>query len=78
MTMVDIQKQIDAVERELRTADIDGAPSNVQKIGQRYPSGIDDLWQAVTTPDRMRAVCAAAIAGSRALIASTYLPRLRT
>ncbi|WP_147038535.1 SRPBCC domain-containing protein [Microbacterium aerolatum] len=51
--MVDIQKQIDAVERELRTADIDGAPSNVQKIGQRYPSGIDDLWQAVTTPDRI-------------------------
>lgn len=51
--MVDIQKQLDAVERELRTEDVDGEPSYVQTIAQDYPSGIDDVWQAVTTPDRI-------------------------
>lgn len=51
--MVDIQRQIDAVERELRAEDVDGEPSHVQTIGQQYSSGIDDVWQAVTAPDRI-------------------------
>ncbi|MGF6824552.1 uncharacterized protein YndB with AHSA1/START domain [Microbacterium sp. ZKA21] len=51
--MVDIQKQLDAVERELRTDDVDGEPSYVQSISQEYPSGIQDVWDAVTSPDRI-------------------------
>lgn len=51
--MVDIHKQLDAVERELRTEDVDGAPSYVQSVGRDFPSGIQDLWSAVTSADRI-------------------------
>lgn len=51
--MVDVRKQIDAVERSLRTEDVDGAPSHVQTIGQEYPAGIEDVWEAVTSADRI-------------------------
>lgn len=51
--MVDVGKQIDAVERGLRTEDVDGVPSHVQTISQEYPAGIEDVWEAVTSPDRI-------------------------
>ena len=51
--MVDIQKQLDAVERALRTEDVEGAPSYVQSVTQEYVSGIQDVWDAVTSPDRI-------------------------
>lgn len=51
--MVDVRTQIDAVQRSLREEDVDGAPSYVQTISQEYPSGIDDVWEAVTTADRI-------------------------
>ncbi len=53
MSTVDIQKQIDAVERTLHTTDVDGEQSHVQTIGQQYPTGIDEVWAAVTTVDRI-------------------------
>lgn len=53
MTMVDVPKQIDAVTRALREEEVDGVPSHVQTISQSYPAGIDDVWEATTTPERI-------------------------
>ena len=51
--MVDVQKQIDAVERTLSAQEVEGHPSHVQTISQQYPAGIDDVGDAVTSPDRI-------------------------
>lgn len=51
--MVDIAAQLGAVDRGIRTTDIDGVPSYVQTLGQSYPSPIGDVWEALTTPDRV-------------------------
>ena len=51
--MVDVNAQIDAVTRGVMTADRDGEPSRVQTLAQVYPSAIDDVWDAVTSPDRI-------------------------
>jgi uncharacterized protein YndB with AHSA1/START domain len=51
--MVDIAAQLGAVDRGIRTTDVDGVPSYVQTLGQSYPSPIDDVWEALTTPDRI-------------------------
>ncbi|MFC4554965.1 SRPBCC domain-containing protein [Georgenia faecalis] len=50
---MDVQAQIDAVTRTLRTADIDGEPSRIQTIAQEYPADIGDVWDAATNPDRI-------------------------
>jgi uncharacterized protein YndB with AHSA1/START domain len=51
--MVDIAAQLGAVDRGIRTTDVDGVPSYVQTLGQRYPSPIDDVWEALTTTERI-------------------------
>ena len=51
--MVDITTQLDAVTRSLRTERIDGHDCRVQALAQEYPSGIADVWQAVTSADRI-------------------------
>lgn len=51
--MVDVRSQVEAVTRTLRTATVDGAASRIQTIAQDYPAGIDDVWEATTTPDRI-------------------------
>ncbi|MCP2636218.1 SRPBCC domain-containing protein [Microbacterium sp. HD4P20] len=51
--MVDVNAQIDAVTRGVRTADMDGEPSHVQTLTQEYPSPIEDVWDAVTSPERI-------------------------
>jgi uncharacterized protein YndB with AHSA1/START domain len=51
--MVDIAAQLGAVDRGIRTTDVDGVPSYVQTLGQSYPSPIDDVWEALTTADRI-------------------------
>lgn len=51
--MVDVQRQLDAVEREVVTEEIDGYPSRVQTLIQTYPSPIDDVWDAVTSAERI-------------------------
>lgn len=52
--MVDVLSQIGAVTRELRIDDLDGERSHVQSLEQSYPSPIDDVWDAVTSPDRIQ------------------------
>ncbi|TDN91852.1 SRPBCC domain-containing protein [Microbacterium sp. BK668] len=51
--MVDVNAQIAAVERRVETTQRDGAEVRVQRLAQEYPSDIADVWEAVTTPDRI-------------------------
>jgi len=51
--MVDTAAQLGAVDRGIRTADVDGVASYVQSLAQTYPSPIDDVWEALTTADRI-------------------------
>jgi len=51
--MVDVNAQIDAVDRALRTTEIDGVEGRVQTLAQTYPSPIEDVWDAVTAPERI-------------------------
>lgn len=51
--MVDVNAQITAVDRAVRTEDVDGASSRVQTLAQIYPSPLADVWDAVTSPDRI-------------------------
>lgn len=51
--MVDIARQLGAVHRGIRTETRDGAPSYVQTLDQTYPSPIADVWDAVTSAERI-------------------------
>ena len=51
--MVDVNEQIDAVTRELRTEELDGEPSRIQIIAQEYPADLADVWAATTEPERI-------------------------
>jgi hypothetical protein len=51
--MVDVNAQIDAVTRGIETKDVSGVRSYVQTLAQTYPSPIDDVWDAVTSPQRI-------------------------
>ena len=50
---MDTQAQIDAVERALATGEHDGAPAHVQTIAQTYRAPIEDVWEAMTTLERI-------------------------
>ena len=52
--MVDVLTQIDAVTRTLSTEDVDGEAMRIQTITQSYPAGIDDVWDATTTAERIQ------------------------
>jgi len=51
--MVDVNAQIAAVDRAVRTDELDGAETRVQTLAQTYPSPIDDVWDAVTSAERI-------------------------
>ncbi|MEO9246382.1 SRPBCC domain-containing protein [Citricoccus nitrophenolicus] len=51
--MVDVQKQLAAVTRSVALQDRDGEPSHVQTLEQTYPAGLEDVWEAVTTAERI-------------------------
>lgn len=51
--MVDTTTQIGAVDRALEMREVDGAPARAQSLTQTYPSPIDDVWEAVTTAERI-------------------------
>lgn len=51
--MVDIAAQLGAVDRGIRETDIDGVASYVQTLEQTYPSPIEDVWDALTSADRI-------------------------
>lgn len=51
--MVDVNAQIDAVTRSVDTVELDGDDAYVQTLAQEYASPIDDVWDAVTNPERI-------------------------
>ena len=51
--MVDVLGQLGAVSRGVRSEVIDGEPSSVQTLEQTYPSPVADVWDAVTSPERI-------------------------
>ncbi|WP_022891613.1 SRPBCC domain-containing protein [Agromyces subbeticus] len=51
--MVDVNAQIDAVTRSIETKEVDDALAYVQTLAQTYPSPIDDVWDAVTSAERI-------------------------
>ncbi|UOR03451.1 SRPBCC domain-containing protein [Leucobacter allii] len=51
--MVDVTKQIAAVTRALRTEERDGAETRIQTLVQEYPAGIDEVWDAATSAERI-------------------------
>lgn len=51
--MVDVNAQLDAVTRSIETKEVDGALAYVQQLAQTYPSPIDDVWDAVTSAERI-------------------------
>jgi uncharacterized protein YndB with AHSA1/START domain len=52
--MVDTTAQTGAVERGIRTVEIDGHATRVQTLSQTYASPIDDVWEATTTSERLQ------------------------
>jgi uncharacterized protein YndB with AHSA1/START domain len=51
--MVDVTRQISAVQRAVGEREADGARARVQTLTQEYASPIDDVWDAVTSADRI-------------------------
>jgi len=51
--MVDVDRQITAVRRTLTETQRDEQTAYVQSLEQEYPSPVDDVWEAVTTADRI-------------------------
>ena len=52
--MVDVDAQVAAVTRNLREDRVDDERAFVQTLSQRYPSPIGDVWDAVTSGERIR------------------------
>jgi len=50
---MDIDAQIDAVDRALTTGTRDGAETHVQTLAQTYRAPIDDVWDAFTSAERL-------------------------
>jgi uncharacterized protein YndB with AHSA1/START domain len=51
--MIDVTGQIGAVDRAVATRAMPEGEAHVATVSQVYPTGIDDLWEAVTSPDRI-------------------------
>ena len=50
---MDVSGQAARVRREVRADERDGEPTRVVVATQEYPVGIDDVWDAVTNPERL-------------------------
>lgn len=51
--MVDVQAQIDAVQRGVALEDVDGDATRVQTLTQTYRATLADVWDATTSADRI-------------------------
>jgi uncharacterized protein YndB with AHSA1/START domain len=50
---MDVNAQIAATDRVVSTPEVEGRPSYAQTLGRTYPSPLADVWNAVTSPDRI-------------------------
>jgi uncharacterized protein YndB with AHSA1/START domain len=51
--MIDIAREIDAVQREVGTGRIPAGDGRRVTLRRTYDAGIDDVWDALTDPDRI-------------------------
>ncbi len=51
--MIDVTRQIGAVVREISIRDKDGAPARGTVATRSYPTSFEDLWDALTNPERI-------------------------
>ena len=52
--MIEVDQQINAVERTVGSRRLAAGEARMSTISQTYDTGIDDLWEACTDPDRIR------------------------
>ena len=52
--MIDVQQQISTVRRTVGTRRLEAGEARVSTISQVYDTDLDDLWDAVTSPERIR------------------------
>ena len=50
---MDIDAQLDAVDRGIATGTREGADTYLQTVAQTYPAPIDDVWDALTSAERL-------------------------
>ena len=50
---LDLPSQLGAVTRSVDTRDHDGRPARVIRASRTYPTAIDDLWDAITSAERI-------------------------
>lgn len=51
--MIDVNKQINAVTREVGSKPAEGTELRVVRLGQTYDTSIEDLWEACTNAERI-------------------------
>lgn len=51
--MIDVRQQINSVRRTLGHRTLEAGDARVSTISQVYDTGIDDLWEVVTDPERI-------------------------
>ena len=51
--MVDVVREVEAIEREVGTGTIAAGEGHEVHFSRTYNAGIDDVWDALTTPDRI-------------------------
>ena len=51
--MIDVASQIGAVRREVRDGERDGAATKVRVAAQTYDTSVDDVWDAITSAERI-------------------------
>ncbi|GIE97149.1 SRPBCC family protein [Paractinoplanes rishiriensis] len=51
--MIDVRQQISAVRRSVGSRTLEAGEAKVSVISQVYDTDIDDLWEVVTTPERI-------------------------
>lgn len=52
--MVDVPTQLQSVTRTYRLGERGGEPAHVQSLEQTYPAALADVWDAVTTAERIQ------------------------
>jgi uncharacterized protein YndB with AHSA1/START domain len=51
--MIDVSAQIDAVHRRVGRRELESGGAHVVALSQTYDTGIDDMWDACTNPERL-------------------------
>ncbi|PRX46125.1 uncharacterized protein YndB with AHSA1/START domain [Prauserella shujinwangii] len=51
--MIDVRHQISAVRRQLGSRTLEAGEARVLSVSQVYDTTVEDLWDAVTTPERI-------------------------